>query len=315
LGEAAESHHSKALCEWDNTVVFSGNVLKTARLRGEWYVDLDQPEGIVQALKEEQSGPDIFTFWQRLPNTCPKHSYYMEWDNVTAIPIASYEEWWTKRVDKNVRRAVKRAEKKGVQVRIVPLNDDLLLGIAEIFNEVPVRQGKPMRHYGKTPEQLRAKYLPELERTTFIGAFLANQLIGFMMLLDAGAYANIAQIMSKIEHRDKAPNNALIAAAVRLCEARRIPFLVYTKLYKQGVSEFKRRNGFERFDLPRYFVPLSWKGQLALFLRLHKGPRGLLPDHFISRLLIIRSRWYSLRYGRGFVPSSAQGMDLREWKV
>lgn len=300
----------QTLTAWDRGVVVSGKILKTASLRGEWYLDVDQPETIIQELKARQSVPDIFTFWQRLPSGEPKHSYFMEWDNVTAIPIESYEDWLTNHADKNVRRAVKRAERRGIQVRTVPFDEQLLIGIAEIFNEVPVRQGKPMRHYGKEPEQLREEYLPELERTTFIGAFFEGRLIGFMMLLDAGTYANIAQIMSKIEHRDKAPNNALIASAVEFCEARRIPFLVYTKLYMQGVTEFKRRNGFERFDLPRYYVPLSWKGQIALSLRLHRGFRGIVPDRLLSKLLMLRSKWYSLRYGKDFVPSSAQGREL-----
>jgi hypothetical protein len=311
--EPQRGQRSKSLTEWDSDVVVSGKILKTASLRGEWYLDVDQPETILKELKARNTVPDIFTFWQRLPRTEPEHSYFMEWDNVTAIPIVSYQDWWTNRTDKNARRAVKRAEKKGIQVRTVPFDDELLRGIAEIFNEVPIRQGKPMRHYGKQPEQLRQEYLPELARTTFIGAFFEGRLIGFMMLLDAGTYANIAQIMSKIEHRDKAPNNALIASAVRLCEAKRIPFLVYTKLYKQGVTEFKRRNGFERFDLPRYYIPLSWKGHVACSLGLHKGVRGVLPDRLLSGLLTLRSKWYSVRYGKDFIPSSDQGRELSAW--
>ena len=43
---------------------------------------------------------DIFTFAQKLPNTVPKHSHYMEWDNLAVIPITTYSDWWDKRVEK-----------------------------------------------------------------------------------------------------------------------------------------------------------------------------------------------------------------------
>jgi hypothetical protein len=316
IPEAGSSEsHSDSLYALDRSIVVTGRLLKIAAMKGEWYVDVDNPEAVMSELKQRESVPDIFTFWQRLPNGKPKHSFFMEWDNVTAIPLISYKDWLINCADSNTRRAVKRAQKRGVEVRVVPFDDELLRGIADIFSEVHIRQGKPMRHYGKTPDQLRLEYLPELQRTTFLGAFFEDQLIGFMMLLDAGFYANIAQIMSKVRHRDKSPNNALIAAAVQVCEQRRIPFLVYTKLYKQGVTEFKRRNGFKVFNLPRYFVPLTRKGQVALELRLHHGFAGILPDKAISWLLTLRSKWYAIRYPKDFTPSADAGKALTAWRA
>jgi hypothetical protein len=41
-----------------------------------------------------------------------------------------------------------------------------------------------------------------------LGAYYRDELIGFAMLGNAGRYGVLEQIISKIMHRDKAPNNA-----------------------------------------------------------------------------------------------------------
>ena len=61
---------------------------------------------------------DIFTFAQKLPDTVPKHGYHLEWDNLAVIPITTYSHWWDKRVESSVRRAVRKATKSGVIVKI-----------------------------------------------------------------------------------------------------------------------------------------------------------------------------------------------------
>jgi hypothetical protein len=81
-------------------------------------------------------------------------------------------------------------------------------------------------------------------------------------------------ILSLIKHRDKAPTNALLAEAVRACAERKIPYLVYSNFANQGrerdsLNDFKRNNGFEQINLPRYYVPLTSIGWLAWRLRLH----------------------------------------------
>jgi hypothetical protein len=76
--------------------------------------------------------------------------------------------------------------------------------------------------------------------------------------------------------------NALIAAAVRICDAKGCSHLTYGKYrYPQGadsVTAFKHRNGFEEMLMPKYYIPLTVKGRLALKLRLHHGARSLAPD-------------------------------------
>jgi hypothetical protein len=56
-----------------------------------------------------------------------------------------------------------------------------------------------------------------LEKSVFIGAFLGEELIGFAKLTwdETRTQANLMHILAMVEHRDKAPTNALIAQAVR----------------------------------------------------------------------------------------------------
>ena len=90
------------------------------------------------------------------------------------------------------------------------------------------------------------------------------------------------QLLCKNTHFDKRPANALLAKAVELCVERGFKFLVYGR-YVYGdntespLTEFKRRNGFERYNVPAYFVPLTLKGRLAIRFRVHTGFRRWVP--------------------------------------
>ena len=91
------------------------------------------------------------------------------------------------------------------------------------------------------------------------------------------------QIVSMICHQDKAPTNALIAQSVRSCAERGIPFLwyanmTYGKKQDDGLADFKRHNGFQKIELPRYYVPLTVAGRMALRLGLHHGMSDWIPE-------------------------------------
>ena len=62
---------------------------------------------------------DLFTFLQKLSNTKPDFAYPMEMDNFAAIPISTFENWWTKQIGFKARNKAKQAEKKGVVLREV----------------------------------------------------------------------------------------------------------------------------------------------------------------------------------------------------
>jgi len=114
--------------------------------------------------------------------------------------------------------------------------------------------------------------------------------------------AGLMHIVSMIEHRDKAPTNALLAQAVRSCAERSIPFLVYSnfaygKKQSDSLSDFKERNGFERVDVPRYYVPLTRVGRLAFQLGLHRNMTDQIPERMSTKLRAIRKAWYDRRFG------------------
>jgi hypothetical protein len=287
-----------ALMVENKKIIIFGKFLKTARIEEEWYEDVEYPELIIRVLKRAQHRPDIFTFWQRFPESKPKYNYFMELEQIAVLPIRSYDYWYQKQADANVRRAIKKAEKNEVKLRMAQFDDEFIKGMKNIFNETPIRQGKPFWHFGKDFETIKREFSKYLYREDLIGAYHNGNLIGFMFLANAGNYAVPSQIISKIEHRDKAPNNALIAKAVEICEVKKIPYLVYFNWGDRTLAEFKRRNGFKKVSLPRYYIPLTIKGKAALKLHLHCGITGLIPGRFLIELKELRSKFYEWKYRR-----------------
>jgi hypothetical protein len=104
-----------------------------------------------------------------------------------------------------------------------------------------------------------------------------------------------------ISQRDKAPTNALIAQAVKSCAERGIPNLWYAnmsygKKQNDSLAEFKRHNGFEKVEIPRYFVPLTMTGRVALRFGLHHGMADWVPEPVAAAYRRIRSSWYAKRF-------------------
>jgi hypothetical protein len=283
-----------------------GRLLRIASLDGEKFTFPDDPEAMIAALRKQDKRIDLFTFLQRIPDASPRYSYPMELDNFAVIAVSSFEQWW-KQLRSEARNRARQAEKKGVVLKEVPFDDDLLKGICEIYNETPVRQGRRFPHYGMTLEGAREYAGTFLDRSVFLGAFLEGRMIGFIKLVidETGNHACAIHILSMIEHRDKAPTNALVAQAVRSCAERKIPFLVYEnftygKKQSDSLSHFKEVNGFKRVDVPRYYVPLTSFGRLALRLGLHHRLVERFPEPVMAKLRDWRASWYMRR-----LPSSA----------
>lgn len=279
----------------DKKLIITGKLLRIVRIQEEWYEDIDDPGYLLKRLRDSKVRADIFTFWQRLPEIKPKFDYYMEWDSIAALPIKTFDYWWEKQIDAKTRNIVRKAEKKGVETRISSFDDNFVKGMTEIFNETRIRQGKPFWHYGKDFETVKKEFSRFLFREDLIGAYFKNELIGFVMLAHAGRYALTSQIISKIQHRDKSPNNALIAKAVRICAEKSVPYLVYARWVGGTLGTFKKNNGFQKIDLPRFYVPLTRKGSVILHLRLHKHPKERLPEWIKEPLRNMRSKWYERR--------------------
>jgi len=275
--------------------LIQGRFVRIARLEQEWYDDLEEPEAIITSLRSLDPSPDILTFWQRLPDVAPRYKYPMERDAIAALPIKSYSFWFAKEVGSEIRNKVRKAEKKGVVVRSTEFDDSFVEGMRSIFNETPIRQGKRFWHYGKDFQTLKSEFSRFLFREEILGAYVNDELIGFIMLAFAGSYAVLGQIISKIAHRDKAPNNVLVAKAVERCAEKGIPYLVYAKWDDGSLGDFKRHNGFERVDLPRYFVPLSAKGRIFIRLKLYRAFGGVIPGPVLRRVKDARRRFMEAR--------------------
>jgi hypothetical protein len=273
------------------TLTITGRWLKTATIKGETWTAGDivgDPKQVVAQLQKRDSAVDIFTFSQKLPNVQLMYPYHAEWDNVAAIPITSFAEWWENRLSQVTRKNVRRAAKRGTVVKQVEFDDELLRGIVSINNETPYRDGRPFWHYGKDFETVKRDYSVYLDRSKFLGAYFENELIGFIRVLCLGDIASVMQLLCKNTHYDKRPANALLAKAVELCAENGLQYLVYGKyIYGDNIqsplTEFKRRNGFEKFAVPSYYIPLTLKGRIAIKFGMHLGLRRLVPKP-ISRM-------------------------------
>jgi len=275
------------------TFVLEGAAIKTARLEDEWYEDVADPRAAIDALRRAKgTKPDLFTFWQRMPEVEVRHPYAVQWEEIAVLPVHSYGHWWAQQIKSRVRSQIRKAEKDGLEVREAAYDDEFVRGMTAIFNESPVRQGRPFWHYGKSFETVKAQFSRHLSRERMIGAYFGGEMVGFIMLGNAGSFGVTGQIISSLNHRDKSPNNALIAKAVELCAQQGMAYLVYLYWTDDSLAEFKRRCGFERTLVPRYWVPLTWKGQLALATGLHRGWQSLLPVAVKARLKQWRRRWY-----------------------
>jgi len=280
-----------------------GRLVRIARLEGDKYQYLDDPMAVVDALRNSGTRIDLFTFLQDLTATSPKYPYPMEWDNLAVLPLTTFDQWWEHQIGFKARNKAKQAEKRGVTLREVPFDDALLRGICEIYNETPIRQGRRFPHYGMTLDKARSYAGTFLNCSIFVGAFFEEKLIGFVKLTwdEGGTQANLMHIVSMIKHRDKAPTNALIVEAVRSCTDRGIPNLVYSnfsyrKKQSDSLSDFKERNGFQRVDLPRYYVPLTRIGWATYRLGLHHRLLDMIPESVAGKLRTWRKALYARKY-------------------
>src|SRR5256885_234218 len=102
-------------------IITSGKWLKTAVVHDEELLEnetLTDAESFITQLMRSDLKADIFTFSQRLPHTTPKFSYSKEWDNFAVIPITTYCDWFKNRIESSVQRAIRKAAKTGIEVRV-----------------------------------------------------------------------------------------------------------------------------------------------------------------------------------------------------
>jgi|SRR5271165_453824 len=282
----------------DRNIIVDEGLIRIARLDGEKFKFLDNPEALLARVRECGRRIDLFTFMQKATEPTPKYSYPMEWDNLAVLPVSTFEHWWEEQIGFKARNKAKQAPKKGVTLREVPFDDAFVEGVWQIYNESPIRQGRRFPHYGKDIETVRREAATFPDSSIFIGAFVGERLIGFIKLVtdETQTQAGLMHIVSLLGHRDKAPTNALVTEAVRACAKRKISHLVYSnfaygKKQHDSLSDFKERNGFRRIDLPRYYVPLTPAGRLALRVGLHRRMVDRIPESLAVRLREFRNEW------------------------
>ncbi|NLH77926.1 MAG: hypothetical protein GX465_12900 [Acidobacteria bacterium] len=279
---------------WD--IVVRGRALRTASVFDEDWYDrpiMADPAAFAGRIRAGGLRADLFTFAQKIPSWKPRYPYPFDWDNVAAIPITTYQDWW-QRLTTDRRKDVKRAEKQGIVVQRVSLDDALVRGIVELNNDIPFRQGKRFKHYGKDFGTVKREYATFPDRSEFLAAYFEQELVAILKMVYVGEIACFLEILSKTKHHDKRPINALISKAVEVAVEKKMSYLTYGRFQygnktRSSFTDFKQRNGFVRIRFPRYYIPLTFKGRVAIRLRLQRGLLGILPGPLVTAMVRVRS--------------------------
>lgn len=243
--------------------------------------------------KIREKGVDVFTFLER--RWVHRLAYSTSWikgnDNIALLHITSYDDW-LKNIGKKTRNMIRKAEKSGVKTRIAEPDEKLAEGMWKIYNETPIRQDRAFPHYGESLDAI-TRGLHSTRDITYIGAFLQDELVGFIQLLHGDNIAIVSQILSLQKHWDKAVNNALVAKTVEVCAGKHEEWLMYARMGNHpSLDNFKQNNAFIKFQLTRYYIPLTRKGRVALKLGLHIEMKDALPQR-IKYPLIPLYNWIS----------------------
>jgi len=238
---------------------------------------------------------DIFTFLERrwcCPITNPPNNWVRENDNVALLEIKDYQTWFSN-VGKKTRNMIRKAEKSSIKVIVVDPNDKLAEGIWKIYNETPIRQERAFPHFGEPLETVTRNLYENTERSTFIGAYLGEELVGYIQLIYGDNLTVISQILSMQKHWDKSLNNAMLAKAVEICSSKGQRWLMYGRIGNHpSLDRFKENNGFVKFSIARIYIPLTIKGRTAIRLGLHRELKDTLPQSLKGPLIPVLN-WIS----------------------
>jgi len=193
------------------------------------------------------------------------------------LPInqKTFEEVWIRDFSKHARNAVRKAEKRGVNIRPV---DEIAEHIDDIITcnlSSLKRHGRPLMY----PHCYREPFLKYLSDTKskcdshfhIYGAFWRNRLIAYMSTIEFNRLMTITLAMSSSPHLDKSPNNALIAHIVRSACERRFEWIYYSfgrvsSAYSRGLLpgllRFKFEHGFREVPIPIYRLALTKTGSI-----------------------------------------------------
>ncbi len=173
---------------------------------------------------------------------------------------------------------IRKAEKSGIETHVADPDEGLAVGIWRVYNETPIRQERGFPHYGVSLADVRKSVFLAVN-STFIGAYLQQELAGFIQLVHGDNITIISQILSLQKHWDKAISNALVANAVEFCAGKGVKWLMYGRMGNHPtLDNFKLNNGCVKHELFRYYIPLTRKGKLAAKLGLQRDFKDILPE-------------------------------------
>jgi hypothetical protein len=264
--------------ELETLVIRKKSFVRIDRDTREYEKDIVPTSRFIEKLSDR--GIDIFTFIERkwcytIPK--PSNSWVRTKDNTALLQVTTYDRWW-ENVGKKTRNMVRKAEKSDIRTEVVEPNEELAEGIWKIYNETPIRQERAFPHYGESMQTVTGSVL-SAQDCTFIGAFFRDELAGFIQLVHGDKIAIISQILSLQKHSDKAVNNALVAKAVEVCVTKKIGWFMYGRIGNHpSLDNFKQNNGFTKFSLTRYYVPITKKGRIATKIGLHREIKDVLPQ-------------------------------------
>jgi hypothetical protein len=232
---------------------------------------------------------DILSYIHRYSTDHQALRYY-DYDNMAVLNVTTYDEWFKNTIDNKVRNAIRKAAKSGVQVINIIPDDNFWERVAGIFNETPNRRGRKYTHFGESMAEVKHNFSAFIEpdKNAYFGAYHKDRLIGYIHITKTDSYWVVSSIQAYIKDFDKAPMNALMSSMISYCEDHNIRNVVYGRMRDDGLGAFKKSNGFVKVELPRYYIPLTFKGKIALKLGFHHGLRGLLPANvksFLKRVL------------------------------
>ena len=277
--------------------VVSGKVVRVAELKDIWAEDVEDPVAMTRLLKSGPARVDILKFWLRLPDLTPRYKYPCELRYIAAIPITTHKHWFEKQITQNARNKIRRATRQGIEVKEDVLSDQLIRDIMGIYNDSPVRRGKPFWHYGKDFETCKRELSEDMDKSIFVTAYCEGELLGFIKFFLLDRYARTILVLDKVSRRDKSPMNSLFSKVVEICASKGISHLVYSMFRRGNHGQFQESVGFIKTAVPEYCVPVTTLGRLTMLLKLQHGFRGWIPERMMIPLLSLRAKWYARKFG------------------
>jgi hypothetical protein len=122
-----------------------GRLIRIAGLAAEGYTFVDDSDAVHDEIQAQRRRIDLFTFTQEASESARRYAHHREGDKVAAMAIWMYTHWRTRQIKDKTRNMLRRADKAGLILRPVSFDDALVRGIATVYNEWPIRQGRRFR--------------------------------------------------------------------------------------------------------------------------------------------------------------------------